>query len=77
MEVSAKELRTHTKRLLEAVERGEEVVITYRGKPRARVLPVVETPPRGRESALFGIWQDNPAVADVEGYVDSLRAGRH
>ena len=35
MKVSAKELRTRTRELLECVARGEEVTVTYRGKARA------------------------------------------
>jgi len=38
MRASAKELRTKSNRILEAVSRGEEVVITYRGKARAKII---------------------------------------
>ncbi len=33
MKATAKELRFHTKELLDTVSRGEEVTIIYRGKP--------------------------------------------
>jgi prevent-host-death family protein len=77
VEVSVKDLRTQARRLLEAVERGEEVVITFRGKARARVVPFGEASPRPVEEELFGIWRDHPETEDVEGYVDRLRKGRH
>ena len=32
MKATAKDLRFHSKELLDTVNRGEEVVITYRGK---------------------------------------------
>lgn len=74
MKATAKDLRFHTKRLLEAVERGEEVVITYRGEPRARLVPVDparrKRPPRAR---LFGMWSDREDVEDVASYLDGLR----
>lgn len=77
MEVSVKDLRTQARRLLAAVERGEDVVITFRGKARARVVPVEEPLPRAAEGELFGIWKDHPETEDVQGYVDRLRKARH
>jgi prevent-host-death family protein len=37
--VGAFEAKTHFSQLLERVERGEEIVITRRGKPVARMVP--------------------------------------
>lgn len=37
--VNVHEAKTHLSRLLERVERGEEVVIARNGKPIARVVP--------------------------------------
>jgi prevent-host-death family protein len=39
-EVGAFEAKTHLSELLAAVEAGEEVLITRRGKPVARLVPV-------------------------------------
>jgi prevent-host-death family protein len=39
MKATAKELRVHSKELLDAVSRGKDVVITFRGKPCARLVP--------------------------------------
>lgn len=78
MKTSAKDLRTHTRRILEAVERGEDVIITHRGKPRAKVVGVRGKRPSvgtGGEEPLFGIWKDYEAVKDVEAYVERLRSG--
>lgn len=76
MKVTAKDLRSQTRRLLEAVDRGEEVMITYRGKPRARLVPVESVAEAGREEDLFGIWRDDPRTAEVERYMDELRRPR-
>ena len=78
MKTTAKELRSHAKQVLEAVERGEEVVITRRGKPCARVVPVRvgKRGARGNANPLFGIWRDHEPSRDVPAYVDRLRSAR-
>jgi prevent-host-death family protein len=77
MRTSAKELRAKTREILEAVSRGEEVVITYRGKARARITRYKKTrEARNETHALFGMWEDHPQVADVARYVRGLRRGR-
>ena len=77
MRASAKELRSKSHELLEAVSRGEEVVITYRGKARARIVRYKRTlNARVAKHALFGMWADNSQVTDVDRYVRDLRKGR-
>lgn len=79
MKTTAKDLRTNTKRILDAVERGQEVVITVRGRPRAKIVPFESRKRTKRikgKDALFGIWKDNPKVRNVEAYINSLRSGR-
>jgi prevent-host-death family protein len=77
MRASAKELRTKSHEILEAVSRGEEVVITYRGKARAKIIGYKKERGTGAKAhALFGMWKDNPKAEDVGGYVRRLRKGR-
>ncbi|MHB8744697.1 MAG: type II toxin-antitoxin system Phd/YefM family antitoxin [Sulfuricaulis sp.] len=85
MRTTAKDLRIRTKQLLDAVERGEEVVITHRGRPCAKLIPF-RKPPRtkstgagekGVRSPLFGIWKDYAPARNATVYVDKLREGRH
>ncbi|MDO9163178.1 MAG: type II toxin-antitoxin system prevent-host-death family antitoxin [Methylococcaceae bacterium] len=38
MKATAKDLRMHSKELLDVVSRGEDVVITFRGKPCANLV---------------------------------------
>ena len=47
-EVGLFEAKTHLSRLVERVERGEEITLTRNGKPVAR-LTAVEPPRRSRE----------------------------
>ena len=51
--VSVYEAKTHLSRLLEAVEAGEEVVITRNGQPVARLVRA-EPRPRRRFGTLSG-----------------------
>lgn len=77
MEATTKDLRLHTPELLAAADRGESVIITYRGKKRA-VLHRWEAGPKqsGTHSRnpAFGIWSDRDE--DVNEQVRRLRQGR-
>lgn len=44
-QVNVHEAKTHLSRLLEKVERGEEVVIARAGKPVAKLVPLVQSSP--------------------------------
>ena len=76
MRATAKDLRFNSKELIDSVNRGEEVVITFRGKPCARLVPYQEIKRQTEKNELFGIWQDNDMVKNVDEYVRSLRKGR-
>jgi len=75
MNATAKNLRFNSKELLDAVKRGEEVVISFRGKPCAKLVPYQETK-KPEKNDLFGMWQDDDATLNVEEYVRNLRKGR-
>ena len=74
MQATAKDLRFHTKELLETVTRGEEVVITYRGKACAKLVPISKD--KVEEDDLFGIWKDDKESEDVEQYIRNIRKSR-
>ena len=78
MKATAKDLRFHSKELLESVERGEEVIITYRGKPHAKLIPIRNSKSDIKEdkNQLFGMWKDNDFVMNVEECVRDVRKGR-
>ncbi len=78
MQATAKDLRLKTKEILEAIERGEEIVITYRGKEKAKLIPLSLDAIKGKEEEqmLFGIWKDNEKVADTNAFINELRGGR-
>ncbi|MEW1957788.1 type II toxin-antitoxin system Phd/YefM family antitoxin [Kineococcus sp. NPDC059986] len=74
--VNVHEAKTHLSRLLEAVERGEDVVIARAGKPVARLVPVA-----ARVARVPGTLKGQVVIADdfdetpadvVAGFYDDL-----
>jgi len=76
MEATAKDLRFHSTELLNTVKRGEEVIITFRGKPCAKLVPIEDNEELIEENELFGIWENNEETEKVNNYVRNLRKGR-
>ncbi|MBI5526904.1 MAG: type II toxin-antitoxin system prevent-host-death family antitoxin [Deltaproteobacteria bacterium] len=77
MKATAKDLRVRGRELLDAVDRGERVTITFRGRPRAILVPLDAPRRRDLESdPAFGLWRDHTGVVDVEAYVDRVRRSR-
>ena len=77
--MTAKELRTKIGVALACVDRGEAVTITYRGKPRARLVGMDQAPVLDEEEErmpAFGMWRDRDDIVDVDAYVRHLRTGR-
>jgi len=78
MKATAKDLRFHSKEILDTVSRGEEVIITYRGKPQAKMIPIEsDKQEKESDSALFGIWKDHDAIIEVDNYMRGIRKGRY
>ncbi|MEI7696040.1 MAG: type II toxin-antitoxin system prevent-host-death family antitoxin [Chlorobium sp.] len=76
MRATAKELRFNSKELIDSVNRGEEVVITFRGKPCAKLVPYQEIKRQTEKNELFRMWEDNDMVKNVDEYVRGLRKGK-
>ena len=78
MEVSAKQLRVQSGRIISQVNKGLEVVITYRGKPSAKIIPISVklTDIEDKDDKLFGIWKDRKDLDNVDHYVRNIRKGR-
>jgi prevent-host-death family protein len=54
MDVSVRELRNHTARVIAAIEGGEPVVLTVHGRPVADILPRRERTERRPSELLVG-----------------------
>jgi prevent-host-death family protein len=76
MRATAKDLRFQSKMLLDSVTRGEDVIITFRGKPCAKLVAYQEQKRKAGKNELFGIWRDKEATQNVDEYVRNLRKGR-
>ena len=75
MQATFKQLRHETGAVIRAVERGEKVTVTYRGRPVA-AMSAIDQETRAADDELFGIWKDNKAVASVGDYMAHVRKGR-
>jgi len=78
MQSTIKELSLHTKELLDMVQRGEEVIIMFRGKPYAKLVPFKESRNNTEKpDELFGIWENRAEMTNVNSYVREIRKGRY
>ena len=82
MEISTKQLRMQPGRIISMVNNGQDVTITYRGKPSAKIIPIVErkdinTKEFDSEGEIFGLWKNRKDTADVEQYIRNMRKGRN
>ena len=78
MKATVRDLRYQTKGIMEAVERGETVLITRRGKVRARIVRADEPRAQGAEpeNPFVGMWHDRADMRSPAAYVRGLRKGR-
>jgi prevent-host-death family protein len=72
---TAKELRNRASAILETVSKGEEVIITKRGKSIAVVKPIENV--RKEFSPIgFGIWKERKDLSDVGEWIKERRKER-
>ena len=76
MQATSKDLRFHTKEILDAAMRGEEVVITFHGKPCAKIIPIDTANQGNKQNEFCGMWKDRTDMNDVDKYVRTLRKRR-
>lgn len=80
MIANIRELRASTKAILQAVDRGDTVTITKRGKPYAKLTSIHRKKVKSsKTNPLFGIWKNNPTFKkqSPQKYIHELREGRH
>lgn len=82
MKATTMDLRRNMKDILRALDRNEEVTLYYRGKKKARIVPINGSEAVGEtrrpiaEHPAVGMWADREDMADVEAYVRKLRRSR-
>jgi prevent-host-death family protein len=67
MDVSVRELRNHTARVISAVESGERVVLTVHGRPVADIVPRQERSERRPSERLLA---DLAGISELAGRLD-------
>jgi prevent-host-death family protein len=78
MIANIRQLRSSTKETIQAIDRGDVVVITKHGKPCAKIIPLQESSSiPGEEETAFGMWKNNQNVSSVTEYIAKVRAPRH
>jgi len=75
MTFSAKDLRFKISELFDILDKGKEVIITFRGKAKAKIVPFNSKNNNKKEHQLFGIWKDKNI--DVDNFVRDLRKSRN
>ena len=79
MNATTLDLRYRTREVLSSLDRGESVVITFRGKPRGVISPYRETmvakePASIMDHPFIGMWARSGTTVDDE--MNRLRGGR-
>jgi prevent-host-death family protein len=76
MEVTTKELRIQPGKIIDQVSVGQEITVTYRGKPLAKIIPFKSSISNSEDTTIFGMWKNHNENESVEDYVRTLRKGR-
>ncbi len=76
MQATSKDLRFHTKAILDAAVRGDEVIITFHGKPYAKIVPIDKAKQTNKQNEFCGMWKDRIDLNNVQDYIRKLRKRR-
>ena len=80
MNATIVDLRYNMKTVLRAIDRGETVTVLYRGKERAKLMPIAPAAsggtPKTKDQPLFGLWKDREDLSDPASYVRDVRLPR-
>lgn len=78
MRASIVDLRYRMKDVLKAIDRGEPVTVLYRGKEKAKIVPIGSEKPRMKveDHPACGMWADREDMKDPAAWVRKLRSKR-
>jgi len=78
MKASIVDLRYRMKDVLKAIDRGEPVTVLYRGKEKAKIVPIKSEKPKTKleDHPFFGMWADREDMKDPAAWVRKLRSKR-
>lgn len=70
------DMRRNPKKILDAIERNETVILTNRGNAVARIEPIRRLDrPSMKDQEAFGMWAKREDMTDPVAYVRALRKG--
>ncbi len=75
MTVTAKDLRFNISMLFDMLSKGEDILITYRGKAKAKLITYNQPSSEEKTDTIFGMWQDREE--DIDAMVRKMRKGRN
>ena len=75
MTVTAKDLRFNVNMLFDLLNKGEDITITYRGKPKAKLISTDNNCEEKKDDTLFGLWKDRDDSVDE--MIREMRKGRN
>jgi len=75
MIVTEKKLRFNISMLFDVLSKGEDIITTYRGKAKAKLIAYNKNSLDKKTDSIFGIWQDREE--DVDTMVRNMRKGRN
>jgi len=73
MNISTKELRVQSGKIIQQVQHGQEVIVTYRGKALAKIVPIQQ---EKDDVDIFAMWKVDENSLSVDDTVRSMRKGR-
>lgn len=79
MKATMLDLRRRTKDIIRALDRGESVTLTYRGKEKGVIVPSGQRKRKYRSAAdhpAVGMWKDREDMKDPSAWVRKIRRSR-
>jgi prevent-host-death family protein len=79
MQITTKQLRIQPGKIISQVNNGQEITVTYRGRPSAKIIPIRAKKNNNfdlSEDELFGIWKDRQDIGNIDQYIRNIRKGR-
>jgi prevent-host-death family protein len=78
MKATVLDLRKNMKDVLAAIDRNEQVTLTYRGRKKAVIVPCADAAETksAADHPAFGMWSDRDDCNDVDAFLRNLRKGR-
>jgi len=79
MKASIVDLRYRMKDVLRAIDRGDTVTVLYRGKEKAKLVPIADARKRRmkvEDHPFCGMWSNREDLGDPGAYVRKIRRPR-